>query len=254
MHVQEAKSRLGTAIPWIADSMENVVKHAMGDRPNSEFVIDPQGKIVRLRDWSNPASLRKDLVALVGPVDNPTDPSRIRLRTEYRKTEVATNVVERVQPDASMRPVRVKTTQPEKHPAYIKLRAEGDTGFVRNGSGRVYLGLFVDPIHHVHWNNRSGPIAVEVATLGGRPVIERPLVGPEVKPDADADPREFMIDVEVPRGESLVVTLRYVACDDKETWCRKLKQQFVVSRETDADAGRVMRRGGGNRRMRSRDN
>ena len=33
----------------------------LGDRNNSEFIIDPEGKIVRKRTWSNPDAVRKDL-------------------------------------------------------------------------------------------------------------------------------------------------------------------------------------------------
>ena len=68
----EAKRRLGTQFRWICDSMDNDLKHALGDRPNSEFVIDPHGKIVVARQWSDPQALRTDLEDLVGPVARPT--------------------------------------------------------------------------------------------------------------------------------------------------------------------------------------
>ena len=58
MHVAEAKRTLGSRIPWICDTMENDLKHALGDRPNSEFVVDPDGKIVVSRSWSSPSDLR----------------------------------------------------------------------------------------------------------------------------------------------------------------------------------------------------
>ena len=68
MHVKEAQRTLGSKITWIADSMSNDIKHALGNRENSEFVIDPDGKIVRMRSWSNPEQLRKDLTELEIPV------------------------------------------------------------------------------------------------------------------------------------------------------------------------------------------
>lgn len=49
MHVREAKQRLGTRFRWLCDTMDNDLKHALGDRPNSEFVIDPEGRVVRKR-------------------------------------------------------------------------------------------------------------------------------------------------------------------------------------------------------------
>jgi hypothetical protein len=121
-----------------------------------------------------------------------------------------------------MTPLKVQTDQPKGNPAYMKLRAEGSS------DGKLYLGFFVDPIHKVHWNNLAGPVQVEVNG--------ETHTGPKVQEKADADPREFVIDI----GDDPVnVTLKYVACDDKETWCRKLTQTFVVTQERDPDAGRV---------------
>ena len=53
MQIQEAKRTLGMEIPWLCDTMGNDLKHAIGDASNSEYVLDPQGKIVRARDWSD---------------------------------------------------------------------------------------------------------------------------------------------------------------------------------------------------------
>ena len=125
LHVKEARKSLGTTIPWLADTMENEFKHAMGDRNNSEFLIDPEGKIVRMRDWSNATTLRADLTELVGPVDNPTDPRDLKVAT-FEKTEVARGVVERVRPEGRMTAYKVKTIQPVGSAPYVKLRAEGD--------------------------------------------------------------------------------------------------------------------------------
>lgn len=231
LHVKTAKQSLGTSIPWLADTMENEFKHAMGDRPNAEFVFDPNGKIVRMRDWSSAEALRTDLAALVGPVQNPTNPRDLKLKTTYKPTEVARGVVKRVRPQGRMTAYRVKTIQ-STHPAYVKLRAEGD------GQGGLYLGFFPDPIHSVHWNNQAGPVQVVV---NGETHI-----GPKVSAKADADPREFL--VEVDQGP-VKITLKYVACDDDETWCNQVTQEFIVTQELDPDAGRVSGQpsGGGRR-------
>jgi len=231
LHVQAAKKTLGTSIPWLADSMDNALKHAMGDRNNSEFVIDPEGKIVRMRDWSNAQSLREDLTELVGPVEDPTDPRDLGLVVRFEQTEVARGVVERVRPEGRMQAFQVTTLQPKVDPPYVKLRAEGD------GRGRMYLGFFVDPLHKVHWNNQAGPVRVEV---NGKVHL-----GPNVSAKADADPREFLVDV----GDGdVAITLSYVACDDKETWCRQVTQQYTVVQQPDPDAGRVSGQSGGGRR------
>ncbi len=230
MHVQEAKKSLGTTIPWLADGIDNQFKHAMGDRPNSEFVIGPEGKIVRMRDWSNEQALRADLAELVGPVANPTNPRDLGLVAKFEKTKVARGVVERIQHDGRMTAFKVKTIQPKNVPPYVKLRAEGE------GKGKLYLGFFVDPIYQVHWNNMGAPVQIDVNGNVHH--------GPKVEAKADADPREFIVDVD--QGP-VNITLTYLACDDKETWCNRFTQSFVVTQEADRDAGRVsgQRPGGG---------
>ncbi|MEZ6138070.1 MAG: hypothetical protein R3C53_24570 [Pirellulaceae bacterium] len=236
MHAAKAQESLGTTIPWLVDAMDNRFKHAMGDRPNSEFIIGPDGTIVRMRDWSN-ADARKDLAELVGPIENPTDPRSLNLTTDFGRTEVARGVVKRVQREAQMTAVKVET-KAATHPAYIKLRAEVDAPLQKTGRGQLYLGFFVDPIHEVHWNNQAGVVVVEVNGQS--------FTGPVVEAKADADPREFVIDVAM--KTSIEVKLKYVACDDQETWCKQLTQTFVVTREVDPDAGRVQAGGRGNGR------
>jgi hypothetical protein len=232
LHAERAKQSLGTTIPWLVDSMDNQLKHAMGDRNNSEFIIDPNGRIVRMRDWSNPQLVRSDLVELVGPVNSPTDPRTLNLRMDFGLSEVAHGVVDRVQREGQMAALRVETIT-GSHPAYVKLRAEADAALMRQGKGKLYLGFFVDPIHRVHWNNLAGPVTVEVNGTSH--------VGPRVtKADADVDPREFVVDVST--SKPINVKIMYTGCDDKETWCRELNQEFVVSLEFDRDAGRVFDR------------
>ena len=234
MHAQKAKDALGTTIPWLVDTMDNQLKHAMGDRNNSEFIVDPDGTIVRMRDWSDPELVRADLAELVGSVENPTDPRSLNLKMDFGITEVAKGVVERVQKDGQMAAVKVETLATE-HPSYVKLRAEADAGLLRRGDGKLYLGFFVDPLHHVHWNNHAGPVAVKVN--------DTTYTGPFVtSADADADPREFVVDLS--STAPVRIKLMYVGCDDQETWCRELTQEFIVSMEVDRDAGRVSGRSG----------
>ena len=234
MHAGKAKEALGTTIPWLVDTMDNQLKHAMGDRNNSEFIVGPDGRIVRMRDWSDPQLVRSDLVELVGSVDNPTDPRSLNLKMDFGTTEVAKGVVERVQKEGQMTAVKVETLATE-HPSYVKLRAEADSGLMRRGDGKLYLGFFVDPLHHVHWNNQAGPVAVKVnGTTYTGPFVTSAA--------ADADPREFVVDIS--SREPIKIKLMYVGCDDKETWCRELTQEFVVTLEQDRDAGRVNSRSG----------
>ena len=72
MHVREAKRTIGSEIPWLVDGLDNAVKNALGRKSNPEFIVDPQGIVVRKRAWSDPDQLRADLEELLGPVENQT--------------------------------------------------------------------------------------------------------------------------------------------------------------------------------------
>ena len=56
--MKEAQRTLGSKFTWICDAIDNPIKHAMGDAPNSEFVIDGEGRLLRKRSWSDAAALR----------------------------------------------------------------------------------------------------------------------------------------------------------------------------------------------------
>jgi hypothetical protein len=108
LHVQEAQRRLGTQIPWLCDEMSNEFKHAMGEAPNSEFVIDPQGHIVVRRIWSQPELLREDLERLVGRVKSPTQDTDADLHILPPPGVAAQGQLKRLQPPGPMSAVRIE--------------------------------------------------------------------------------------------------------------------------------------------------
>lgn len=254
MHVKEAKQKLGTRFQWLCDTMDNDLKHAFGDRPNSEFVVNPQGKIVVARRWSNPAALREDLERLVGPVPRPTRISQLDLPQIERPKTAVKGVVPRVPLPGSMMPVKVRPLE-SNATYYVKLRAEIQPDYFREGTGKLYLGFFLNPLHKVHWNNRAAPVTYEITDMQGIEVADTQGKGPDVKADADADPREFLVEVSdhVSAGNGppeFRITVRYFACDDAETFCKPVSQEYVVSLVRDADGG--SRRTTGSRRSRGR--
>ena len=244
MHVTEAKRTLGTQIPWLADNMANDLRHAIGNAPNSEFVLDREGKIVRMRVWSDPRTLRADLEELVGKIDRPTQISELNMKTAPPPRPAPTGIVPRVQRSGSYRPIIAEPQLAKsEHPFYVKLRAEADQDLLRNGAGKLYLGFFVDPIHHVHWNNQVAPVRYELAAKG---VSFSPASGsgPEVEEDADADPREFVINVD--RGDStgpVNLKFHYYACSEK--WCMPVTQEYSIVWESDRDGGNARSDGAG---------
>ena len=85
MHIEEAKRTIGTEIPWLADNMDNTLKRALGDVPNAELVISPEGRVATRRAWSDPTALRRDLEELVAPVDNPTAVSDLDMKPLHHR-------------------------------------------------------------------------------------------------------------------------------------------------------------------------
>ena len=245
LHVQEAKKTLGATVPWLCDTINNDLKHALGDRPNSEFVIDPQGKIVVMRDWSNPSTLRSDLEKIVGAVDKPTQVSDLNLKIETTPRPAASGVVKRVSLPNPGQPLLVEA-QVSKIPYYVKLRAEADSDLLRSGKGKLYLGFHLDPIYHVHWNNLAKPLEWEVTSVGAVSVTPTKGTGPTVETESDIDPREFIVNVDSERDAGpFDVTVKYFACSDEQGFCIPVTQTYSVTLKQDRDGGQARRSGGG---------
>lgn len=243
LHVQEAKKTLGATVPWLCDTIDNDLKHALGDRPNSEFVIDPDGKIAVMRDWSNPETLRADLEKLVGEVENPTSVSDLNLKIETTPRPAASGVVKRVLLPEQGQALIVKP-QESKTPFYVKLRAEADKDLIRSGKGNLYLGFHLDPIYHVHWNNLAKPLAWEVTSADGVSVSPASGTGPKLDVESDIDPREFVVNVDAERDAGpFEVTVKYFACNDEQGFCIPVTQKYNVTLEVDRDGGQARRSG-----------
>ncbi|MDA1017629.1 MAG: protein-disulfide reductase DsbD family protein [Planctomycetota bacterium] len=244
MHIAESKKTLGSTIPWICDTMENDLKHALGDRPNSEFVIDPEGTIVRIRGWSSPIDLRNDMEELVGKVEKPTQVADLNLKIDPTPKPAASGVVPRVKSPSGMQAVLV-TPQEGKNPFYVKLRVEVDQNVLRGEKGQMYLGFHLDPIYHVHWNNLAKPISYSVKPAGSGSATPAEASGPKVTVESDIDPREFLVEFDPANSkDEFEVTVNYFACNDEQGFCIPVTQVYTVSLERDRDAGSPRRPGG----------
>ncbi len=236
MHIAEAQRTLGSRFGWICDTMQNDLKHALGDRPNSEFIVDPDGKILVARAWSDPKQLREDLSRIVGPVENPTSVNDLRMPRQPPPARAVTGVVDRVKLPGRMTPLKL-TPVDSKIPFYAKLRAEWQ-------DDNLYLGFYLDPLYKVHWNNKAPAIQFEVIPPKGVTVTPSKGSGPKVDVDADADPREFLIKLDGTSDQPLEVTVKYFACDDAETFCIPVTQQYLVWLTQDRDGGSRRSSGG----------
>ena len=248
MHVREAEKKIGSRITWLCDNMSNETKHALGNASNSEFVVDPVGVIVSRRMWSNPQALRRDLEKFVGEVAEPTRVEDLDLQMNLEmSSEVASGVVRRVQMPGRMMPLKVEPDIREaKVPFYVKLRAEVEPSFLTKGRGKMYLGFHLDRIYAVHWNNLTQPLEYEIESPEGVSTTPAHAFGPDVTEEADRDPREFLVDVEFKNSsEPLKLTARYFACDDANTFCIPVVQNYRIHLERDPDGGMARRGFGG---------
>ncbi len=238
-HVKQAKKQLGATIPWIVDAMDNRLKHALGDRNNSEFIVDPKGKIVRKRTWSDPAQVRKDLEDLVGKSDTITKPEDLNLaKGEPIESAAAKGTVERV-PRSGMTAALIRPTIDKTAGIfYAKLRVEAEETVFTDGKGKLYIGFHLDPLHGAHWNNLKEPVKWEIESPGGVKLSKKSGESAKGKVEDDLDPREFLLDVEAwPAEATFKLIVTYAACT--ETDCHAMKQSYTVTRQKDRDGGRA---------------
>lgn len=254
MHVAEARQKLGSRITWLSDSIDNALKHALGDAPNSEFLIGPDGKLLVARRWSDPEALRRDLAERLGEVAPRTTIADVGMKPLEPPRTAPRGIVPRLQLPGRMlavqvRPVMRTSLEPpalgddDAEPFYVKLRAEVTAPYLESGSGQLYLGFFLDPLYKVHWNNRAAPLEFEVVAPESIELTPATGKAPNVRQDADADPREFLLQVSGRADQPLRLTVKYFACDDAETFCKPVVQQYDVTLRPDRDGG--ARRPGG---------
>ena len=113
-------------------------------------------------------------------------------------------------------------------PFYAKLRAEGDPELLATGGGTMYLGFHLDPLYRVHWNNEVDPVEFQITAPPGVTVTPARGVGADPEEPADADPREFLVDVVGQPDDTLDLEVRYYACDDALTFCIPARQAYRV--------------------------
>ena len=231
MHVAEAKRRLGSSFTWLADTMDNFFHDSIGKAPNAELIVGPDGLVVARRAWSRPDEVRSDLERLVGPVEHPTTIADLDLPTQPPPPTVGKGIVPRIDKPANMWPIEIAPVLDSTDvPFYVKVRAEGDLGILADGTGTMYLGFHLDPLYRVHWNNEAGPVTYQFNTPPGVTVTPVSGVGPDVEAPADADPREFLVEVTAAStDEPLDLDVFYFACDDALTFCIPVRQSYEIT-------------------------
>ena len=232
-----ATKRLGNTIPFLVDAIDNRLKHALGDRNNSEFIVGPDLKIVRKRTWSDPEQVRKDLEELVGKAETFTKAEDVVLKVEPAPADAAAKGVVQKVSRMGMTPIVAAPRVEKGVPFYAKLRAEADPTVIEAGKGKLYLGFHLDPFHNVHWNNEKQPLRYKLEVPEGVKLSETAGESAKSKVETDVDPREFLLTVESwPRDKTVRLTVTYAACT--ATDCHEVSQVYELRPVVDRDGGR----------------
>ena len=235
---RKAIEQFGTQIPWLVDAMDNRLKRALGDRPNSQFLIDPQGVIIRKRAWSNPSQVRTDLEELVGPSSQITRAHELGLKLALPpKQDNVRSSISKV-PRTRMVPLQIEP-QLDKNgsPFFAKLRAEASAKLLSDGKGELYVGFHLDPLYGTRWNNLGGEVSVQLNANSNVKLEGKELVSPKNSEATDNQPREFLVSVDSwPKDEVVKLTVRYFVCDNQAT-CHAVAQEYLIRPNRDIDGG-----------------
>ena len=240
-HIVEAKRVLGTTVEWLSDGIDNAVRHTLGFGPNTQIVIDPSGKIVHSLGWSDGTVLREQIISFVGDTPTHTKVADLNLKKENpyrRQRSYESGVLEKPTFSSELIPIKIAPIEKARSPLYVKPRIEAGPSVLQNGKGELYLGFFLDPIHHVHWNNLAAPLTYELVLSDGTVISPATGSAPTVEQETDRDPREFALSVSsLGSSKTAELAIHYFACSDAEGWCRPVTQKYAISFERDLDGG-----------------
>src|SRR5258708_22166830 len=97
---------------------------------------------------------------------------------------------------------------PKGKPFYAKLRPEADADLLQRGAGKLYLGFHLDPLYKAHWNNLTPPLKYKLELADETRIANLEGEAPKVAFASDADPREFLLDVDLwPTGKPIRLTV-----------------------------------------------
>lgn len=185
-----ANQELQTTIPWICDGLDGAVEKALGGAPNSEYVVDEKGVVVRKRFWHDPEELRSFLAARFGKVAEPTTVADLKRETIDRpQSQKRGLTVPKGMKLCDVSPLRKVS---EKEPLYVKLVVEAGPELLKSGTGKLWIGLFVDPIYKRRWDKSAEPVQWELSCED--PSFQT-VKGKGTRDEDELSSSEFLLDV-----------------------------------------------------------
>lgn len=238
LQLAEARKKLGTKVPWIADTMEDDMRKGLRSGSWSVYLISPEGEVVYASGRIDGQTLRKALSKAVGPVANPTNTSELNLPRVTRPAKLVNENSELgVARPEGLSIVTIIPAKPEET-YYVKLRAEADDNVLNTGTGRLFLGFYPDPIHNAHWNNLTAPMKYKLTLPNG--VTATPAEASAKKGEGDSDtlPRQFWVDVTSDKPfKEIKLKLDYFGCTSD--MCLPLTHEYTIKMENENRGSRT---------------
>lgn len=232
LQLAEAKKKLGTRVPWIADTIDDSMRIGLQSGSDSIYLIDPGGRIIWASGKMDEAGLRAALARAVGPVANPTKVGDLHLPRIEKPARAVNEDTELgvARPDGltilSITPAKPEDTY------YVKLRAEADADLLTTGNGRLFLGFYPDPIHKAHWNNLTAPMKYTLTLPEGVTATPKEASAKKGPGDSDTLPRQFWVEVKGAHpGEEIQLRVDYFGC--APGMCLALSHDYTIRIESE---------------------
>lgn len=232
LQLAEARKKLGTKVPWIADTMDDDIRIGLRSGSWSVYLISPEGNVVYASGRIDRQALRSALAKVAGPVAMPTKTSELHLPRIARPAKLLNKDSELgVARPEGLTILRIVPHTPEET-YYVKLRAEADDALLRTGTGRLFLGFYPDPIHDAHWNNLTPPMKYNLTLPEGSTASPAEASAKKGEGDSDTLPRQFWVNItsDKPFGE-LELKLDYFGCTPD--LCLPLTQEYTIKMENE---------------------
>jgi hypothetical protein len=193
---QLAKELLTTAVPWLYDEMDNqTAKALMHGKDSALFIFSKEGEELYAGAVPDTAAFRDTLKELAGNVAQPFNidslPEAGIKPINLPVTMVTT--LPKLNPRSDKYIALQTTPSDSRMPYYVKARVEANKELLESGSGKLYLGFYIDPLYNVEWNNLANPLKYTVTCSKG---VVAPSINtaPRITSTAtDSEPRAFLL-------------------------------------------------------------
>ena len=246
MQLSEAQEKLGTKVPWIADTMDDQILHGLRSGSFSVYLISPENEIIYSSDQINRDGLRNALSKVAGAINNPTKTGDLNLPTVKRPAALVNEDSELgVKRPEGMTILNIIPTKPEET-YYVKLRVEADDALLQTGTGRLFLGFYPDPIYDAHWNNLSAPMKFKLNLPKGVKATPSEASAKKGPGNSDTQPRQFWVDIKSDsKFSDIQLRLDYYGCTPD--LCLPLTHEYSIQLKAEDRGSRTFGMNKGNK-------